>query len=40
MQGFIFPLTTKQFGVESDRCDSALGKTERSVQEISFNRQL
>lgn len=38
--GFIFPLTTKQFGVESDRRASALGETERSVQETSLNRQL
>lgn len=40
MQGFIFPLTTKQFGVESDRCASTLGETECSVQETSLNRQL
>lgn len=40
VRGFIFPLTTKQFGVESDRRASTLGEAECSVQETSLNRQL
>lgn len=40
VQGFIFPLTTKQFGVQSDRRASTLGETACSIQETSPNRQL
>lgn len=40
MQDFIFLPTTKQFGVESDRCASTRGETEHSIQETSLNRQL
>ena len=40
VQGFVLPLTTKQFGVESDRCASTLGETERSIQETNLNGQL
>lgn len=40
MQGIIFPLTTKQFGVESDRCAFTQGETEHSIWETSLNRQL
>lgn len=40
VQGFILPLTTKQFGVERDRCACTLGETKQSVQKTSLDRQL
>lgn len=37
VQGIIFPLTTKQFGVESDRSASTLEKSEHNIQKVSVN---